>query len=253
MAFENNRYCVTLPFKNHSEILPDNFNVSRSRLIYLKRKLNSNPTLLHEYDQIIKDYLKNDVIEEVNENEVATSAHYLPHHAVIKSDRETTKTHIVFNGSAKSNKNEPSLNDILYSGPCLLPLIEDILLRFRLGRIAVVADIQQAFLQISVNECRRNYLRFLLYNNIFDENSLKVYRFGRVLFGLTCSSFLLNGTVKAHVEKHVNHETRAVLEKFLRDLYVDDTATAFSSIADASKFCRITSSVMSKGGFNLRK
>ena len=53
LAFENNRYCVTLPFKNYSEVLPDNFNVARSRLISLKRKLNSKPTLLHEYDQNI--------------------------------------------------------------------------------------------------------------------------------------------------------------------------------------------------------
>ena len=139
-------YCVTLPFKNQSEVLPDNFNVVRSRLIYLKRKLNSNPTLLHEYDQIIEDYLKNNIMEEVNENEVVTSAHYLPHHPVIKSDRGTTKTRIVFDASAKSDKNEPLLNDIMYSGPCFLPLIEDILLRFRLGRIAVLADIQQASL-----------------------------------------------------------------------------------------------------------
>ena len=43
LAFENNRYCVTLPFKNHSKVLSDNFNVARSRLISLKRKLNSNP------------------------------------------------------------------------------------------------------------------------------------------------------------------------------------------------------------------
>ena len=201
----------------------------------------------------MKDYVKNNIIEEVNENEVVRSAHYLPHHGMIKSDRETTKTRIVFDVSARSDKNKPSLNDILYSGPCLLPLIEDILLRLRLGRIAVNADIQQAFLQISVNECHRNYLRFLWYNNIFDENILKVYRFGRVLFGPTCSPFLLNGTVKVHIEKHVNHDTRAVLETFLRNLYVDDTAKSFNSIADASKFYRITSSVMSKGGFNLRK
>ena len=226
--------------------------MARSCFISLKRNLNSNPTLLHGYDQIIKDYLKNNITEEVNEYEVVISAHYLPH-AVIKLDRKTTKTRIVFDASAKSDKNEPSLNDILYSGPCLFPLIEDILLQFRLGRIAVVADIQQAFLQISVNECHRNYLRFLWYNDIFDEDSLKVYRFGRVLFGLTCSPFLLNGIVNVHVEKHVNHETRAVLNKFLRDLYIDDTATCFSSIADASKFHRITSSVMSKGGFNLQK
>ena len=39
----------------------------------------------------------------------------------------------------------------------------------------------------------------------------------------------------------------------MRDLYVDDTATCFNSIADASKFYRITGSVMSKGGFILRE
>ena len=65
LAFKNNRHCVNLPLKNHYLIiLPDNFNVARSRLISLKRKLNSNPTLLHEYDQIMKDYLKNNIIQE---------------------------------------------------------------------------------------------------------------------------------------------------------------------------------------------
>ena len=96
-------------------------------------------------------------------------------------------------------------------------------------------------------------MRFLWYNNIFDENILKVYRFGQVLLGLTCNPFLLNGTVKVHVEKHVNQETQVVLEKFLRDLYLNDTATSFNSIANTSKFYRITSSIMSKGGFNLQK
>ena len=79
--------------------------------------------MLHEYDQIIKHYPKNNIIEEVNENAVAIWTHYLPHHAVIKLNRETTKTRIVFDALAKSDKNEPSLNDILYSGPCLLTLI----------------------------------------------------------------------------------------------------------------------------------
>ena len=52
------------------------------------------------------------------------SAHYLPHRAVIKGNRETTK---VFDGSAQI-LNEPSINDVLYFGPCLLPLIFDILI-----------------------------------------------------------------------------------------------------------------------------
>ena len=50
LTFENNRYCLNLSFNNHSEVLHDNFNVARSRLISLKRKFNSNPKLLHEYD-----------------------------------------------------------------------------------------------------------------------------------------------------------------------------------------------------------
>ena len=91
--------------------------MARSRLTSLKRKLNSNPTLFHEYDQIMKDYLKDNIIEEANGNKVVTSAHYLPHHAEIKPGRETTKTRIVFDALAKSDKNEPSLNDILYNGP----------------------------------------------------------------------------------------------------------------------------------------
>ena len=63
-----------------------NLILARSRLTFSKRKLTSNPTLLHEYHQIMKDYVKNNIIEEVNEDEVVRSAHYLPHHAVIKSE-----------------------------------------------------------------------------------------------------------------------------------------------------------------------
>ena len=208
----------------------------------MKRKLNSDQTLLHEFDKIFKDYLNEGIIEEVkvNENDI-TSAHYLTHHAVIKTNRETSKTRIVFDASAKLDKNEPSLNDILYSGPCLLPLIENILLRFRLGKIALV------------NECHRNYLKILWYDNLFDENSLKIYRFARILFGLICSPFLLNGTVKEHVKKHINFANQTILEKLLRDLYVDDAATSFNSIDDASEFYTITSTIMKKGAFNLRK
>ena len=42
-----------------------------------------------------------------------TSTHYLPHYGVIKSDRETTKRRTVIDASAKTDKNKPSLNDIL--------------------------------------------------------------------------------------------------------------------------------------------
>ena len=86
--------------------------------------------------------------------------HYLPHRPVIKSDRETTKIRIVFDASAHVN-GEPCLNDILDPEPSLIPLIFDILLRFRSGKIGLVADMKQAFLQINIAEEHRDYLRFI--------------------------------------------------------------------------------------------
>ena len=76
-------------------------------------------------------------------------AHYLPHRPVVKEIRETSKVRIVFDGSSKY-KVELSINELLESGPCLLPLLYEILLRFRLGQIVITADIKQAFLQMSV-------------------------------------------------------------------------------------------------------
>ena len=65
---------------------------------------------------------------------------YLPHQAVIKKDRETTKLQIVFDATSKT-KNGLSLNDSLQTGTCLLPLLNDILIRFRIGKYGLVADI----------------------------------------------------------------------------------------------------------------
>ena len=57
------------------------------------------------------------------------------------------------------------MNDTLHSGPCLLPIILEILSRFHLGRIALVADICQAFLQIEIDSLHRGCLRFMWHEN----------------------------------------------------------------------------------------
>ena len=74
--------------------------------------------------------------------------HYLPHHPVIRKDKETTKLRVVYDASAKMNGN-PSLNDCLYSGPSLLPSTADVLMRFRFHTVTLVADIEKAFLMVS--------------------------------------------------------------------------------------------------------
>ena len=78
-----------------------------------------------------------------------------------------------------------------------------ILLRFGIGKIGLVSDIKQAFLQIEVAEEYRDYLRFLWYLNADDEQPT-ILRFNRVTFGINCGPFLLNGTIETHVERLIN-------------------------------------------------
>ena len=99
------------------------------------------------------------VVEVVMESTLATSdrTHYLPHHGITREDKATSKLRIVYDASARSNG--PSLNDRLYTGP--KQSIFDILMRFRLQKVALVGDIEKAFLMVSVQERDRDSLRFL--------------------------------------------------------------------------------------------
>ena len=92
-----------------------------------------------------------------------------PHQPVVRTERDTTKLRIVFDASSKTN-NEPFFNQLLHSGPCLLPLLYDILLRFRLGKFAITSDIKQAFLQIELDVMHRDFTRFLWFSNFYSEN-----------------------------------------------------------------------------------
>ena len=84
----------------------------------------------------------------------------------MKENWETSKVKIVFDGSSKY-KDEPSINELLESAPCLLPLLYNILLRFRFGPIVITADKKQAFLQISIAKEHQNFLRFFLVQQCF--------------------------------------------------------------------------------------
>ena len=121
---------------------------------------------------------------------------------------------------------------VLYKGPSLTPELFNMLLKFRIYPIAITADIEKAFLQIQVDTDHRDFLRFLYYRNIDDPNSEIVrYRFTRVIFGATCSQFLLNGTLQKHASKYEKSDPefyRKVREHF----YVDDLNTGVKTIKE---------------------
>ena len=177
---------------------------------------------MKEYDDIIQEQLRKGIIEVVPADEVPPNTiHYLPHHAVVRQNKSTTKVRVVYDASAKS-LSSPSLNDCLLKGPKFNQLIFDLLVRFRGYRIALTADLEKAFLMVSVEEADRDVLRFIWVDDLSkDPPEFKTFRFTCVVFGVSSSPFLLNATIQFHLERYLETKGQLV-RQLLRSTYVDD-------------------------------
>ena len=107
-------------WKQFSPAFRSNKTGSLGRLGSLLRKLRKDPKLLQQYDQIIRDQLKDGIVERVSDDKPLGKKFYLPHRPVIQEAAESTKVRIVFDASAKENSQSPSLNDVIEVGPPLL-------------------------------------------------------------------------------------------------------------------------------------
>ena len=121
ISFTNERYEVHLPWKTPHPLLPDNYqyHFSRKRLENLLERLRHEPEVLREYDSVIKEQLHRgivEVVEKPSEGEVGR-VHYIPHHAVIRRDKLTTKLRVLYDASAKSDG--VALNDCMQDHPLL--------------------------------------------------------------------------------------------------------------------------------------
>ena len=253
ITIRDGRYEVSLPWREVHQPLPDNQQLCKSRLKGLLHRLHQKPSLLKQYDDIIQDQLDQGVIEQVDHPDSVTGeCHYLPHHAVVRQDKSTTKLRIVYDGSAKCN-GSPSLNDCLEKGPKFNQLVFDLLVRFRQHQVALVADLEKAFLQISVVEHDRDFLRFFWPSDITREDSpLQTFRFARVLFGLSPSPFLLNATIRHHIQQYKS-SLPDVVDRLLESIYVDDVITGADTKEEVLQLYRHAKNIFRDASFNLRK
>ena len=194
---EDSRRVVSVP-KNGNVTLPTKPHNAEYRFKSLEIRLRKNGNLRHVYYTHMLDYMQ---VEVADQDEKHEGTFYLPHHAVTKGKGGDTKWRIVFEASS-NERGESSLNDALEIEPNLLPELFAILLSFRLNPVAIIGDIHQAFLQLQLEVKDRDLSRFFWYRvtrnkegNYSTTNEVICYRFTRLPFGLTCSSFLLSASV----------------------------------------------------------
>jgi hypothetical protein len=137
--FDDGRYCTPIPWTTDRWRMEINHQMAAGRLRGMLTKLRKSPVDLANYTKEIEQLIANGFVEEADFNYEGLHT-YLPHHPVYRTDKATTKIRPVFDGAARS-KYGPSLNDVLETGPNLNPDLLSVLMRFRMNRIAWIADI----------------------------------------------------------------------------------------------------------------
>ena len=159
----------------------------------------------------------------------------------------------MFDASAKY-KAFPSWNELLDPRSCLLPFLFDMPIRLRLGKIALISDIKQAFLHTQIDTEQRDFLRFLWDNDIRTASLPSVLCFTRLVFGLISSPFIWNATVKFHLFQYLRKgKLKWVIEKFLQDLNVDESTASFDDVNDAYYFYETPIPCLQRGNSDLGK
>ena len=239
------RYLVTFPFKQDPESLPTNHGMASMQLKSLLSKLKKDRNIQNCYHRIILEYEQLGFIEEVKG---AVQGHYLPHHPVHK-ESTTTPIRIVFNASASCGGN-PSLNDLLETGPTLTEKLVDSLLTFRQGKYALCSDIAKAFLRVGLQISERDYVRFLWVDNPNKKNpKIKTFRFTSIPFGTTSSPFLLQATLY----RHLTMSETPWKAKLLRSFYVDNFSTTTDQESDLIDIYETTTTCLAKANMPLQE
>ncbi|KAL6722450.1 hypothetical protein Aduo_017575 [Ancylostoma duodenale] len=209
--------------------------------------------VLEEYDKVFRDQLQKGILEEIQEQEPSeTIEHYLPHKPVFTPSKATTKIRIVFDASAHL-AGKPSLNDVLYHRPLILPKLQGMMLRFRTGKIAIISDVEKAFLQVRLHKADRGATRCIWLKDVNkppEGDNLVTYRFTRVTFGLNASPFLLSATIRFHLE---SEQDTKLAEEINTNLYVDNLFMSAETAEEGVQKYRSTKRIFNNLKMNLQE
>ena len=242
----DNHFEAKLPFKckptnncNNKQLL--------SRLNSLNRKLKGDSEMAAEYSKFMDTMVQNDFMEKVPNDELdKKDSYYLSHHGVVHKQKK--KLRVVFDCSMKTQGE--SLNDYLWKGPNLANSLVGVLLRFRLEKFALTADIEKMFNQVRLSNEDKDYHRFMWYPNNDLNSEPSIYRMKVHIFGATSSPAVANFALKKSVENENSEQVRNIVEN---SFYVDDLMHSFSDETEAIKCAEQVKRTLAESGFNITK
>ena len=127
----------------------------------------------------------------------------------------------------------------------------EVLVRFREKPVAIVCDISEMYLQVSLAPEVRTYHRFL-WCDLDSGRPPDVYEFQRVVFGVNASPFLAQYVTQQHA--HANEATLPLAaDAVLLSTYMDDTMTSVDNSHTARQLYNELTTLWQKAGMHARK
>ncbi|KAF8790905.1 hypothetical protein HNY73_005851 [Argiope bruennichi] len=213
LEFKNGRYEAKLLWRTDPSELENNFNLAKRQFDELKKGFNKNEWIASAYGETIQE--TNGIIKECGRDR---NEYFMPHRAVVRADKETTKVRMVFNCGSKSGQNL-SLNDCLEAGPNLNPSILEVIMKFRRLKVALHGDIE---------------------------------KMTRLPFGCKTSPFILSAVIKHHIAKFEAERPDSVL-MLNSGLYINDLYFGADSMMETFTLSSDAVTILRSGGFKLRK
>ena len=122
----------------------------------------------------------------------------------------TAKPRVVYDGAATVGG--ASLNRAVLAGENLLNSLIDVLMRFRMGRYACVADVSKCFFQIKLPENQQKWFNIIwLKNNNIDGGETQVFRFTRHVWGINSSPYVALLAFKRLIVENPTGASQAIL------------------------------------------
>ncbi|XP_036329665.1 uncharacterized protein LOC118741797 [Rhagoletis pomonella] len=252
----NGRYIVRLPFKEEFPkklSLGHSWSAALQQFFSMERSLQKKGDLGTMYNNVLQEYLDLGHMEHTKPCEIVANgkyfSFYLPHHAVVKPDKVTTKVRVVFNASKTSGSGK-SLNDVLHTGPTLQPDLMLLILQWRMHRFVFNGDIEKMYRQILIHEDDKDFQRILFRTSA--DSPVTDYNLKTVTFGVNCAPYLAIRTLHQLADDTI--ATFPLAATILKtETYVDDILSGSHDIDNATESLLQVIKALKSAGFILKK
>ncbi|KAL0881944.1 hypothetical protein ABMA27_001700 [Loxostege sticticalis] len=218
----NGQFEVGMPWKEDEPIIPDSYPLALNRLISLEKKMAKDAKFADAYRQNVNGMILKGYAEECEDI-----------HSSLASGSKR-KIRVVHDAAAKTNG--VSLNSLLLTGPDLLQSLLGILLRWREGKVALLADIKEMFPQVKIREADRDMQRFLWRDG--DRRApVKEFRMSSMIFGAASSPCTAIHLLNKNAREYSNLYPEASVE-VQKNTYMDDYVSSVACVEKAASLAR---------------